>query len=121
MPEIPISSKAALLQKLKTEFPDVEPLSIDSIDAANEANDFIKSKKYYKAKQILKSLIVSAPDDFSGYEGLAKVYRAQGKTAEALFMIDEAIRLAQPHLANDSMDVEVVEEFEAFKQNLEAS
>ncbi|MEL6385177.1 MAG: hypothetical protein AAFQ89_22480 [Cyanobacteria bacterium J06626_18] len=119
MPEIPISSKAALLQALQTEFPTVEPLSIDSIDAYNEGNDLIKSKKYYKAKQIFKTLIVSAPDDFYGYEGLAKVYKAQGKTTEALFMINEALSLAQPQVAGGSVDIEVVEEFQTIKQSLE--
>jgi tetratricopeptide (TPR) repeat protein len=119
MPEIPITSQADLLKKLRSQFPHIEQFSVDSIEQYNEGLGLLESKKYYKAKQTFKVLILSCPDDFIGYEGLALVYKAQGKTAEALFLIVETIRLAQPHIENGSMDIEVMEEFQAIKEELE--
>lgn len=121
MPEIPITSQADLLKKLRSQFPHIEHFSLDVVEHWNEGNRLLRSKKYYKAKQKFKEMIVSSPNDFSGYEGLALVYKAQGKTAEALFLMVETIRLAQPHLENGSMDIEVMEEFQAVKEELETS
>lgn len=119
MTEIPISSREDLLATLATQFPNVTPGSEDPIETWNEGYDLFKSKKYYKAKQKFKALIVSDPNDHFGYDGLAQVYKAQGKNSEALFLIEEAIRLAQPDLENGSMDIEVIEEFQAMKTDLE--
>ena len=78
---------------------------LDVVEHWNAGNRLLRSKKYYKAKQKFKEMIVSSPNDFSGYEGLALVYKAQGKMAEALFLMVETIRLAQDDLLNDFSDV----------------
>lgn len=121
MPEIPITSQADLLKKLRSQFPHIERFSLDVVEHWNKGNRLLRSKKYYKAKQTFKEIIVSSPNDFAGYEGLALVYKAQGKTAEALFLIGETIRLAQPCIEDGSMDVEVMEEFQAIKHELETA
>ncbi len=72
----------------------------------------LKSGKLHAAELKFKELVMSQPEHFDGYEGLALVYQRRGHKAKALFFIQEAISRAKRFLDEDTLDQAVWDEIE---------
>ena len=65
---------------------------------------------YPLAEYKFEQLIVSQPDHFEGYEGLALAYQAEDRKSEAIILIDHAVKLAKIFLKIDGLDREAFNE-----------
>ena len=112
MSDEPIASLAALKNALRERHPDVRPYGEDDADWtwADEGMELMEAGDYGMAALKFEELICSQPDESDGYEGLALVYQALGRSEEALLLIKEAVRLARQHVEKGYMDREVLEE-----------
>ncbi|MDD4872507.1 MAG: hypothetical protein PHR77_18310 [Kiritimatiellae bacterium] len=98
------------LKKLLKKYPDICPHKEDDWDWtwADDGFDSLEIGDYLQAEYMFEQLIVSQPDYFEGYEGLALVYQAEGKMSEAILLIDHAVKLANRLFKKDGLDREAL-------------
>jgi tetratricopeptide (TPR) repeat protein len=104
------SDVARYVEKLRKKWPDVRAYEEDDFTWTDEGLDHLDLGEYELAERTFQWLVLSQPNHFDGYEGLALVYEAMGKRAEAVMMIGEAVRLAAAFLEKKDIDPEVFEE-----------
>jgi len=109
------------LKGLQEQFPDVKPYGEDDWDWtwADEGYQFLEACDFGMAELTFQRLIVARPQDPDGYEGLALVYQALGIRAQAQALIDEAVRLAEIHVADDRLDEDALEEMLEEQQRIQ--
>ncbi|MFC5046220.1 alpha/beta hydrolase-fold protein [Aquimarina hainanensis] len=59
------------------------------------ATNYLETKQYKKALEIYQKRIKQNPTSYASYEGISKVYLAQGKQKEALEMSKKSIEIAK--------------------------
>lgn len=98
----------ALIKK----YPEIKPHKEDDWDWtwADDGFDFLDSGEFEQAEYMFEQVIVSQPDFFEGYEGLALAYQAEGRRSEAILLIDHAVKLAKRLLAKDGLDRDALNE-----------
>jgi len=106
------------LKKLRQEIPYIKAHEEDDWDWYNEGIKFLERGELEKAEKKFKELILSQPEHHDGYEGLARVYMRKGRLEEALFLIEEAIKLAEKFLEEGSLDIEVLEELKQLREEI---
>ncbi len=106
------------LKMLRQEIPYIKAHEEDDWDWYNEGMGLLKKGEFEKAEKKFKELILSQPEHHDGYEGLARVYMMKGRLKEALFLIGEAIQLAEKFLKDDSIDIEVLEELKQLREEI---
>jgi len=111
-------TREQFLKKLRQEIPYIKAHEEDDWDWYNEGIEFLEKGELKKAEKKFKELILSQPEHHDGYEGLARVYMEKGKLEEALFLIEEAINLAEEFLKDGSLDIEVLEELKQLRQEI---
>lgn len=100
------------IKKIKKEFPYIKPFEEDDDTWNWEGYEFLEEGDFKSVEKMFKKLILSQPEHHDGYEGLAVVYYKQGKIKEAIWFMEEAVRIARRFLEDDSIDIEVIEEME---------
>lgn len=112
MDDVKILETDTYLKGLQEQFPDVKPYGEDDWDWtwADEGYQFLEACDFGMAELTFQRLIVARPQDPDGFEGLALVYQALGIRAQAQALIDEAVRLAEIHVAEDRLDEDALEE-----------
>ena len=100
------------LKKLREKHSDIIAHKEDDWDWtwADEGYDAMEDGDFDLAEYKFEQLIVSQPDHFEGYEGLAEAYNAQGRKTEACMLIDHAIKLAKTFLKIDGLDKEALDD-----------
>jgi len=100
------------VKKLLKKYPDIRPSKEDDWDWtwADDGYELLEAQDYLQAESKFEQLIVSQPDAFDGYEGLALTYQAQGRKSEAEILIDHAVKIATRSLKNDAIDREALDE-----------
>ena len=111
-------TREQFLAMLRQELPHIKTHQEDDWDWYVEGMEFLRNGELEKAKKKFKALILSQPQHHDGYEGLARVYLVKGRLEEALFLMDEAIKLAEKFLKDGSLDVEVWEELKQFRKEI---
>ena len=106
------------LEKLRREIPYIKAHEEDDWDWYNEGMEFLKKRELEKAEKKFKELILSQPEHHDGYEGLARVYMEKGRLKESLFLIGEAIKLAEKFLEEGSLDIEALEELKQLREKI---
>jgi len=112
MDDVKILDTESYLKGLQEQFPDVKPYGEDDWDWtwADEGYQFLEACDFGMAELTFQRLIVARPQDPEGFEGLALVYQALGIRAQALALIDEAVRLAEVRVAEDRLDADALNE-----------
>lgn len=112
MDDVRILDTETYLKGLQEQFPDVKAYGEDDWDWtwADEGYQFLEACDFGMAELTFQRLIVARPQDPDGFEGLALVYQALGIRAQAQALIDEAVRLAEIHVAEDRLDEDALEE-----------
>ena len=118
--QIDSSNLKAFVKKLIKKHPDIKPHKEDDWDWtwADDGFDFIDAGDFPQAEYMFEQLIVSQPDYFEGYEGLALAYQAQGRQSEAVLLIDHAVKLARTLLRKDGIDRETINELVAEQRQI---
>ena len=100
------------VKKLLKKYPDIRPNREDDWDWtwADDGFDFLELGELEQAEYMFEQVIVSQPQHFEGYEGLALTYQAAGRNNEAIPLIDHAVKLAKRALKKDTLDREVYNE-----------
>jgi tetratricopeptide (TPR) repeat protein len=96
------------LSALKRQRPDVKPYEEDDWDWMDEGLDYLEDGQMGLAEMKFQELVLSQPNHFDGYEGLARVYLAVGRKREAEFLAAEALRLARKFVQEGDADPECV-------------
>ena len=82
------------LQQVQAQFAHITPDSEDDMEWWNEGLDLIDQGDLDKAEERFKMLVMSQPDNFDGYQGLALVYTKMNRQEEALYFSDLAVEKA---------------------------
>lgn len=98
------------LAALRRELPDLRPNEDDDFTWADEGHEMIANEDYLMAERRFQELILSQPEHYDGYEGLALVCQALGRRREAVLLIDYAVYLCQEYVRQDWADQEVLDE-----------
>jgi len=100
------------LKKLLKKYPDIKPHKEDDWDWtwADDGFEFMDLGDYTQAEYMFEQLIVSQPDYFEGYEGLALAYQAQGRKSEAILLVNHAAKLAKTLYKKEGLDLEALNE-----------
>lgn len=101
---------ARYVANLRKDLPDIRAYDEDDWTWADDGLDQLELGEYELAERTFQSLILSQPNHFDGFEGLALVYEALGKKAKAVMLITEAFRLARLFYEAKDLDAEVMEE-----------
>ena len=109
-------TREQFLATLRQEMPHIKPHQEDDWDWYVEGMEFLRNGELERAEMKFKALILSQPQHHDGYEGLARVYLVKGRLEEALFLMEEAIKLAENFLKDGSLDVEVLEELKQLRE-----
>jgi tetratricopeptide (TPR) repeat protein len=101
-----------LLDELRKKYPDIRPNNEEDWDWtwADDGFEFLDAGDYAHAEYMFEQLIVSQPQFFEGYEGLALVQQAEGNKQEALLLIDRAVTLARNYLKIGGIDQNAMDE-----------
>jgi len=100
------------LGQVKKEMNHIKPHEEDDFDWAFEGQKFLTEGKINLAEKKFKELVASEPEHHDGFEGLAYVYYYIGEKEKALWFMRKAVNLARKFLANNSIDIEVIDEME---------
>ncbi len=121
MDDAKILDRDAYLEGLQEQFPDVKAYGEDDWDWtwADEGYQFLESCDFGMAELSFQRLIVARPKDPDGFEGLALVYQALGIRAQALVLINEAVRLAEIHVEEDRLDEDALAEMREEQQRIQ--
>jgi len=111
-------TREQFLTMLRQELPHIKTHQEDDWDWYGEGMAFLRNGELEKAETKFKALILSQPQHHDGYEGLARVYWVKERLEEALFLMEEAIKLAEHFLKDGSLDVEVLEELKQFREEI---
>ena len=111
-------TREQFLAMLRQELPHNRTHQEDDWDWYVEGMEFLRNGELEKAERKFKALILSQPQHHDGYEGLARVYWVKERLEEALFLMEEAIQLAEKFLKDGSLDVEVWEELKQFRDEI---
>lgn len=111
-------TREQFLKNLRQEIPYIKTHKEDNWDWYTEGIEFLEKGELEKAEKKFKELILSQPEHHDGYEGLARVYMKKEKLEEALFLIEEAIKLAERFLDDGSLDIEVLEELKHLREEI---
>jgi tetratricopeptide (TPR) repeat protein len=98
MDETRYEDLAAYMAALKRMYPDIRPYEEDDWEWMEEGLDLLDDGQYGMAELRFQELVLSQPNFMDGYEGLARVYLAVGRKREAVFLVEEALRLAREYL-----------------------
>jgi len=82
------------LQQIQAEFAHITAHGEDDLEWWNEGLDLIDQGNLDQAEERFKMLVMSQPDNFDGYEGLAMVYAKLNRLEEALYFSDLAVEKA---------------------------
>ena len=82
------------LQQIQAEFAHITEHGEDDLEWWNEGLDLINRGNLDQAEERFKMLVMSQPDNFDGYEGLAMVYAKLNRLEEALYFSDLAVEKA---------------------------
>jgi tetratricopeptide (TPR) repeat protein len=83
---------------LKVRFPEIRPYEEDDWDWMDDGLDYLDDGQCGLAELTFQQLVLSQPNFPDGYEGLARVYLVSGRKVEAVFLVDEALRLSSEYL-----------------------
>ena len=111
-------TREQFLAILRQELPHIKTHQEDDWDWYVEGMEFLRNGELEKAETKFKALILSQPQHHDGYEGLARVYLVKERLEEALFLMDEAIKLAENFLKDGRLDTEVMEELKQFREEI---
>lgn len=100
---------AAYLVAMKRRRPDVHPYKEDDWDWMDEGLDYLDDGQFDMAEMRFEELTLSQPNFSDGYEGLARLNMAVGRKKEAMFLVDEALRLAKEYLDRGDLPSSVCE------------
>jgi tetratricopeptide (TPR) repeat protein len=106
------------LERIRHEFPGIRPYRERDRDWCDRGMRLLEEGSLTEAERQFKKLILSQPDHHDGLEGLALTYTRMGRKDEALFFIQEALTRARRFLADDSLDLEVLERIEQEYQQI---
>ena len=108
------------VKKLLKKHPGIKPHKEDDWDWtwADEGYDAMEGGDYSLAEYKFEQLIVSQPDHFEGYEGLALAYQAENRSSEAIILIDHAVKLAGRFLKIEGIDRETYADLLAEQQQI---
>jgi len=100
------------VKKLLRKYPDIKPHKEEDWDWtwSDEGYDAMEGGDFQLAEYKFEQLIVSQPDHFEGYEGLALAYKEEGRKSEAVLLIDHAVKLAKNLLKIDGIDHDTLDE-----------
>jgi tetratricopeptide (TPR) repeat protein len=101
------------IERIQKEFPNLKPNQEDSDGWLNEANALLHANQLAEAEQKFKACLVAEPDFHGGFEGLAEIYRQQGRVAEARYFAQQALMRARRFINDGSMDQVVFDEIYA--------
>jgi tetratricopeptide (TPR) repeat protein len=120
MDEVKILDRETFLAGLQEQFPDIKAYGEDDWDWtwADEGYQFLEACDFGMAELTFQRLIVARPQDPDGFEGLALVYQALGIRAQALALIDEALKLASVLVSEDRLDPEALVEIRDEQQRI---
>lgn len=79
---------------IRARYPEIRPYAEDDWDWMDEGLDYLEDGQLEMAEMIFQQLVLSQPNFPDGYEGLARVYLSMGRKAEAVFLVEEAVRFA---------------------------
>ncbi len=112
------------VKKLLRKYPDIKPHKEEDWDWtwSDEGYDALEGGDFPLAEYKFEQLIVSEPDHFDGYEGLASspvrgqcrdprpACSERGRKSEAVLLIDHAVKLARNLLKLDGIDRDALNE-----------
>ena len=111
-------TREQFLAMLRQEMPHIKTHQENDWDWYVEGMTFLRNGELEKVEKKFKALILSQPQHHDGYEGLARVFMVKERLEEALFLMEEAIKLAENFLKDGSLDVEVLEELKQFREEI---
>lgn len=106
------------LQQIQAEFAHITAHDEDDLEWWNEGLDLIGQGKLDQAEERFKMLVMSQPDNFDGYEGLAMVYTKLNRLEEALYFSDLAVEKATRLYQDGSIDQVVLDLVQKTRQSI---
>lgn len=82
------------LQQIQAQFAHITPDGEDDMEWWNEGLDLMDQGDLDKAEERFKMLVVSQPDNYDGYEGLALVYTKMNRLEQAFYFSALAVEKA---------------------------
>ncbi len=70
------------LEEIKREIKYIKPFEEDDLEWYDQGLELLEKKRCAKAEKKFKELIISQPEHFDGYEGLARAYKDLGEKAK---------------------------------------
>ena len=115
---MPPQNIAAFRLWVRKRHPKIRALEEDDSDWRDEGMNLLEMGRFGLAENKFQKLILSQPDHFDGYEGLARVYAKTERLEEARMLMDYALELALHFVDEGTMDREPFEEMKAFRAGL---
>jgi tetratricopeptide (TPR) repeat protein len=115
---IPPEDIAAFRLRVRKRHPKIRAFEEDDSEWHAEGMDAIETGRFGLAENKFQKLILSQPNHFDGYEGLARVYAKTGRLEEARMLMDYALELALHYVDEGTMDREPFEEMKAIRAGL---
>ncbi len=115
---IPPEDIAAFRLRVRKRHPKIRAFEEDDAEWHAEGTGAFEAGRFGLAENKFQKLILSQPNHFDGYEGLARVYAKTGRLEEARMLMDHALELAAHFIKEGTMDHEPFEEMKAFRAGL---
>jgi tetratricopeptide (TPR) repeat protein len=112
------SDLGSYLSALKVRFPEIRPYEEDDWDWMDDGLDYLDDGQYGLAELTFQQLVLSQPNFPDGYEGLARVYLSSGRKAEAVFLVEEAVRLSGEYLERGDITAAAHDAVVALRQEI---
>ena len=106
------------MQQIQAEFAHITAHDEDDLEWWNEGLDLIGQGKLEQAEERFKMLVMSQPDHFDGYEGLAMVYTKLNRLEEALYFSDLAVEKATRLYQDGSIDQVILDLVQKTRQSI---
>lgn len=107
------------LKKIQAQFAHITPDGEDDMEWWNEGLDLIDQNLLDKAEERFKMLVVSQPDNYDGYQGLALVYTKMNRLKEALYFSDLAVEKATQLNKEGYIDQAVIDYVRQTRQSID--
>ena len=115
---IPPGDITAFRLWVRKRHPKIRAFEEEDSEWHDEGMDLLEMGRFGLAENRFKKLLLSQPDHFDGYEGLARVYAKTGRLEEARMLMDYALELASHFVAEGTMDRDPFEEMKVFRGEL---
>ncbi len=106
------------LEQVRKEIAYIKPYRNNDFEWYNEGNELLRAGQFEAAELKFKELIMSQPEHYDGYHGLALVYQQLGRKDESVFFMQEAIAKAKVFLREGTLDQEALDWLEQDYQQI---